>query len=183
MTKVFVGGSRHLSKLNGDVRQRLDQIMNKRFPILIGDANGADKAVQSYLSHAGYDLVEVFCMDGGCRNNIGNWTTHVVKAKNNVKGFEYYSLKDAEMTIASSVGFMLWDGKSRGTLENVCRLVDHGKSVLVYIAPTREFRSVRSKNDLGELRSSRLSTIPKQIKRPRNVPRPKELMTHTAELF
>jgi hypothetical protein len=40
MTKVFIGGSRGVSQLNAEVRQRLDTILSKGFPIVIGDANG-----------------------------------------------------------------------------------------------------------------------------------------------
>jgi hypothetical protein len=43
--KVFIAGSRWLSRLSADVRSRLDTIIEKGFTILIGDANGADKAV------------------------------------------------------------------------------------------------------------------------------------------
>lgn len=42
MTKVFFGGSRKLSTLNHAIRQRADNIVDKRFEVLIGDANGAD---------------------------------------------------------------------------------------------------------------------------------------------
>ena len=50
--KVFVGGSRHVSRLNERVRERLDKIIQKRLPILIGDASGADKAVQQLREDA-----------------------------------------------------------------------------------------------------------------------------------
>ena len=46
MMKIFIGGSRRISKLDPEVRRRLDAILAKNFPIVIGDANGADKAVQ-----------------------------------------------------------------------------------------------------------------------------------------
>jgi len=49
MTKVFIAGSRQLSRLNADVKRRIDTMIDKGFTILVGDANGADKAVQRYL--------------------------------------------------------------------------------------------------------------------------------------
>ena len=61
MMKVFIGGSRYVSRLSADVRRRLDNIVEKRLPVLVGDANGADKAVQRYLQSKHYDLVAVFC--------------------------------------------------------------------------------------------------------------------------
>lgn len=54
MTKVFIAGSRRLSRLNADVKRRIDIMIEKGFTILVGDANGADKAVQRYLVEKGY---------------------------------------------------------------------------------------------------------------------------------
>jgi hypothetical protein len=53
MTKVFIAGSRRLSRLNADVKRRIDTTIEKDFTILVGDANGADKAVQRYLAEKG----------------------------------------------------------------------------------------------------------------------------------
>ena len=50
MTTVFIGGSRSITRLNDTIRSRADNIMRQRFAIVIGDANGADKVVQSYLA-------------------------------------------------------------------------------------------------------------------------------------
>ena len=78
MQCVFVAGSRALSKLNAQVKERLDNIVKQNFTVLVGDANGADKAVQRYLAERSYQHVVVYCMDL-CRNNIGNWPTHAEK--------------------------------------------------------------------------------------------------------
>lgn len=48
MTKVFIAGSRQLSRLNAEVKRRIDTMIEKGFTVLVGDANGADKAVQRY---------------------------------------------------------------------------------------------------------------------------------------
>jgi adenine-specific DNA-methyltransferase len=68
MDSVFVAGSRALSKLNAQVKERLDNILRKEFTVLVGDANGADKAVQRYLAQCGYKRVIVYCMEE-CRVN------------------------------------------------------------------------------------------------------------------
>jgi hypothetical protein len=151
MTKVFIGGSRRISKLSEEVRARLDSIIAKEIPVLIGDANGADKAVQTYLHSRGYENVEVFCMKGNCRNNVGNWKLREVDSRNGATGREYYTLKDEQMTKESSVGLMLWDGESRGTLANAARLLHQEKKVVIYLAAFREFRTLRTKADLRSL--------------------------------
>jgi hypothetical protein len=71
MNRVFIGGSRHASSLSPEVKSRLDRIMDRQYSIIVGDAIGADKAVQSYLQGKGYRDVEVFCAGGECRNNCG----------------------------------------------------------------------------------------------------------------
>ncbi len=96
MMKVFIGGSRRVSRLDEQVRGRLDEIIRKQLPVIIGDANGADKAVQDYFRTCGYEQVEVFCTEGRCRNNMGNWKTRPVPAPAGRKhDFEYYQPKIA----------------------------------------------------------------------------------------
>ena len=151
MMKVFIGGSRGITRLNPEVRKRLDEIIRKQLFVLVGDANGADKAVQGYLHERGYDRVEVFCSGGHCRNNLGSWKVTSVPAPPGRRDFGFYEAKDRKMTEESSVGLMLWDGKSRGTLSNVQRLLDLGKKVLIWIAPEKKFKALTSLNDWHQL--------------------------------
>jgi hypothetical protein len=67
------------------------------------------------------------------------------------RGFDLYSVKDTQMAKDASYGLMLWDGKSRGTLENVRNLLAHGKPVTVHLAPARRFVSLKSTEDLHKL--------------------------------
>jgi adenine-specific DNA-methyltransferase len=154
MTSVFIGGSRNVSHLDDDVRQRLDRIIEKQFPVIIGDANGADKAVQTYLKSRSYHKVEVFCMEGKCRNNVGPWPSRAVPAPHNTRDFKYYAAKDQVMAGEASVGFMLWDGKSMGTLANVARLIGGHKKVVVYNARNKTFADLKSAIDWNSFLSS-----------------------------
>lgn len=151
MTKVFFGGSRKLSHLNRAIRERADNIVAKGFEVLIGDANGADKAMQKYLTEKGYQNVIVFCMDGTCRNNIGGWHTKVVTSKSEKKDFSYFSAKDKEMSEEADYGFMLWDGRSKGTLNNIINLLQRNKYVLVYFSPNKAFFTLKNRSDLQNL--------------------------------
>jgi hypothetical protein len=49
MSTVFVAGSRQVSRLPAEVKTRLDKMIEKGFQILVGDANGADKAASGTL--------------------------------------------------------------------------------------------------------------------------------------
>lgn len=148
---VFVAGSRQISRLPAEVRSRLDTMIEKGFQILVGDANGADKAVQRFLADKSYPNVLVHCMKDHCRNNVGNWPTREVAAPRGARGFDYYSLKDRAMADAAEYGLMLWDGKSKGTVNNVVNLSRDHKPVVVYVAPTKQFRTIRTSDDLRDL--------------------------------
>lgn len=153
MTTVFVGGSRKIGRLNEAVRRRLDNIVEKRIPVLVGDANGADKAVQAYLYEKSYDNVSVFYTGDVCRNNLGGWPTTPIEPpeKSRRKDRRFYALKDAAMSRQATHGFMLWDGRSVGTLVNVIRLMRDGKAAVIYLAPSRSFLEVRGVDDYEKL--------------------------------
>ena len=57
------------------------------------------------------------------------------------------------MAAVATVGLMLWDGESRGTLMNVLRLAGQDKPVVVYVQPRRAFVDVRTPGDLSVLLS------------------------------
>jgi hypothetical protein len=119
--------------------------------VLIGDANGADKIIQKYFVNKGYDNVIVFCSGKYCRNNLGNWPTKHITPNHNRRDFAYYAAKDLEMAKKASYGFMIWDGKSKGTLNNVLNLLQQHKKVLVYFSPDRSWHTLGSLNDVRQL--------------------------------
>ncbi len=149
---VFIGGSRAVAKLNPAVRDRLDDLIRRNCTILIGDANGADKAVQQHLAARGYSNVVVFCMEE-CRNNAGNWPLRHIKPPGRRRDFTYYAAKDLAMFNEADYGVMLWDAKSKGTLQNILNLVRAGKRTLVYVAPSKEFRVLANNEELQALLS------------------------------
>lgn len=129
MTTVFIGGSRAVSRLNAIIRTKLDDLITRQCMIFVGDANGADKAVQQYLASCGYQHVLVYCMDR-CRNNLGKWPTKHVVTTTGGAGFAYYAAKDLAMARDAKCGIMLWDGKSKGTLNNIQQIISVGKKRL-----------------------------------------------------
>ncbi len=151
-TKVFLAGSRRLSRLHKDVKRRIDNILDKRLTVIVGDANGVDKAVQKYLKSRQYDNVIVFCMEGGCRNNVGEWPIRKIAAADPSRhDFAYFSTKDRAMAEEADYALMLWDGNSRGTLRSMVDLVRRGKPVVVYVAPAKSFCTLRQCEDLIEM--------------------------------
>lgn len=149
MTTVFIAGSRAVSRLNSQITERIDNIIKQGFTVLVGDANGADKAVQSYLAKRQYQNVVVHCMDV-CRNNLGGWTTQHHHAPSHLRrDRHYYEIKDKAMASHSTCGFMLWDGRSKGTLANVINLLNAHKNVLLYLRAKKSFLKLGSLDDLS----------------------------------
>ncbi len=159
MKSVFVGGSRKVSRLNLDVRRRLDRIVEGQLRVLVGDANGADKAIQKYLSERQYPHVVVFCTANECRNNLGHWPVKSIEPPHNTRDFAFFSAKDAAMANEADFGFMLWDGESPGTIVNVARLVSTSKPVVLYVYPRKLFLNLRTRADLDKL----LGNTPVQV--------------------
>jgi hypothetical protein len=151
MTKVFIGGSRQFKQLPTSVLSRLDNIVSKGLSVLLGDANGADKAVQQYFAKHHYQQVVIYCSSGTCRNNLGGWPIQAIPADTKSRGFDFYAAKDAAMAKDADYGLMLWDGESNGTLNNVLNLLGDGKKTVVYLAPENDFYTIREADDLTGL--------------------------------
>ena len=142
MTKVFFGGSRRLSRLNAEIRARIDRVLQGGGAVVIGDANGADRAIQQYLTQKGYSNVTVFCAGVTCRNNLGHWNVEWEATDHKRPAFLHYARRDARMADQVDCGFFLWDGRSKGTLNSVVMLLKQGKPALVYLSPEKRFVTI-----------------------------------------
>ncbi|MFH1429117.1 MAG: hypothetical protein ABIH39_05165 [Candidatus Margulisiibacteriota bacterium] len=148
MTKVFIGGSRDITTLDQNIKNELDSIIKKNDTVIIGDANGADKAVQYYLNENKYKNVIVYCMKGNCRNNIGNWTTKYICSEYAKKDFNFFVTKDLEMAKDANYGLMIWDARSKGTINNILNLIENNKKALLYFKSEHKFYNINNVNDL-----------------------------------
>jgi len=138
MSTVFIGGSRHISRLSEQVKERLCNVIDGGAHIVVGDANGADKAVQKYLTENGYRNVTVYCSGEHARNNVGQWQTRNVLPPRNARGYAFYAAKDRAMALVADFGLMIWDGKSPGTVLNILRLLGAGKKAVLLDVNSRE---------------------------------------------
>ncbi len=167
MAKVFVAGSRNISRLSLEVRAKLDEMMRRRSWFLVGDANGADKAFQAYLAKAQYPQVTVYHV-GKCRNNLGGWPVKTVVSPAADRGFAYYAAKDAAMAQDADCGFMLWDEKSKGTFNNIETLMRLSKKTLVYLSTQKGFYRLVTKRDfedfLRQCEPGLIATLQKEIR-------------------
>lgn len=93
----------------------------------MGDCYGVDTAVQDFFIRLSYNNVTVFASNGKARNNIGNWNVENIHVDSSVKGFDFYKQKDIAMANSADYGFVIWDGSSRGTLNNIINLINQNK--------------------------------------------------------
>lgn len=177
MKSVFLSGSRKIARLTEDVRRRLEAMIAQRLDILVGDANGADKAFQAYLADARYERVTVFCSGSTCRNNLGGWQQRHVEAPAHLKGRDFFTVKDKAMADLADYGFVLWDGKSAGSAANVQELARQQKAALVYLDAMKAFETVKSLRD-AKLLLTKASVPPQPAGKPspkKSRPLPREL--------
>ena len=148
--KIFISGSRSIRILDDVVKQRLQSIIDKHFDIVIGDCYGADTVVQKFLYDQNYESVTVFASNGFVRNNIGNWTVRSIQASS-LRGFDFYCQKDIKMAEEANYGFVIWDGKSRGSLENIKTMTSMNKTVLVYDNHKKNMTVVKNGEEVEKL--------------------------------
>lgn len=149
--KIFIAGARSIKGLSPKVQQRMMTIYQKGYDVLVGDCYGVDTSVQRFYSDLGYGNVVVFASNGKARNNIGRWNVRNVPVPSYIKGFDFYKQKDVAMANEADYGFMIWDGESRGTLNNIINLIARGKRVLVYLTPKEEMIVIKNFDDLSQL--------------------------------
>ena len=149
--KVFIGGARSIVELPPIVKNRLQSIYQKGFTVLVGDCYGVDCAVQKFYANKNHKNVTIYACNGKARNNIGRWNTKNTTVSDSVSGFDFYKQKDLAMANDADYGFMIWDGNSRGTHNNIVSLIGQNKTTLVYLSPENKFFTVKTSADLNAI--------------------------------
>jgi hypothetical protein len=158
VTTVFVAGSIAIKKLHPLFRDRLSNIVQSKFDIVLGDADGADSSIQKALFDLGAEKVTVYCAGLTPRNNLGSWPVQNITSDAEPGTREFYTAKDIKMAAAADYGLMVWDTKSTGTLSNVLELLRLGRKSVVFINKDKRFINVCSVDDLDDLISAMSDT-------------------------
>ena len=116
---VFISGSIGINRLPKSATDKIDNIINQKMTVCIGDAKGADLLVQKYLFEKQYENVIVYFAGSEIRNNVGNWQVKHIETNIIKKCRELYTVKDEVMAKDADYGLMIWDGQSKGTLNNI----------------------------------------------------------------
>jgi len=129
---IFLGGSKTIGQIPDRITQFLELFMSENAHFLIGDCHGADLAIQTYLHSKGYRNVTVYCSGDKCRLNVGDWDIKHIPVVEEYNGYSFYQAKDIAMINECSAALMLWDGKTRGTANNIDALKQRGVPIFTY---------------------------------------------------
>ena len=151
MTTIFVAGSITIKELDPLIIERLKKIVDKKYRVVVGDANGVDSSVQQALLKLQCDDTTVFSSSPKPRNNLGAWPVNVVKTEFRRGTREFYTAKDLQMAEKADCGLMVWDCRSPGTLNNVVELLLRNKYSVVFINKMRDFVKIKSPDDIDTL--------------------------------
>lgn len=150
-TKVFIAGSMNIKHLDAKVKERIDNIVAQDFEVVVGDADGADTSIQSYLFDHGTKKITVFCSGECPRNNVGNWPVQRVETLHAEGSRAFFTAKDIRMAEVADIGLMIWDTKSTGTLSNVIELLARKKKSVVFVNKAKTFKNILTVGQLEEL--------------------------------
>ncbi|MDR0306486.1 MAG: hypothetical protein LBI42_06585 [Chitinispirillales bacterium] len=130
---VFISGSISIGELPKEAIAKLDSIIGKEINVLVGDAKGIDLQVQKYFHKKNYPNVTVYFAGKQIRNNVGSWKTKSIQTNIAVKNRLFYTEKDKAMVADTDYGLMIWDGKSKGTLNNIKAMQEAQKKFYVIL--------------------------------------------------
>lgn len=149
---IFVSGSLSVTELSDFAKAHVRSIVTNRMNVLIGDAYGADKAIQQELyKKYDYPFVTVYASNGKARNNVGGRKVKAVDAPAGIYGREFYTYKDVAMSNDCDFGFMLWDGKSKGTMNNIERLLSMNKLSIICLSNKHKSFKIETRQQLDNM--------------------------------
>ena len=122
--KLFISGSKSISVLSDEVKAILDKYIALDTEFLVGDCYGVDAAVQTYLDSKGYNNVTIYYSGEFPRNFFALCvkTCSCAESAIGLTGSEFHYVKDIQMAKDCDQAIMIWDGKSKGTGENIRRI-------------------------------------------------------------
>lgn len=148
---IFIAGSIAISRLHAIVRDRIVGAVDRDMAVVVGDADGADTAIQRVLFERRAESVTVYCSGDQPRNNIGNWPVEHIYPDAPAGTRRWFTAKDLAMADAADYGLMIWDTRSTGTLSNVIELLSADKKSVIFVNKAKEFVKVVDVDGLERL--------------------------------
>ncbi len=141
MSRVFISGSISLNQLPNEVMQSFDNIISQNMEVYVGDAKGVDVATQQYFSSKNYTNVTVCTIYEKPRNIVADFfkIQKIFYDETLKSEREKQTAKDDYMTQHSNYSFVIWDGKSKGSYNNINRAFHYDKKLKVYITNEQRY--------------------------------------------
>ena len=149
--KVFVSGSKNVSSFDNEILKVLNRIVENNHEILVGDCDGVDASIQKYMQEKSHTNITVYFVGSEPRNAEETFNKRQVKTYGNLSPYEYYQQKDIQMTKDADVGFVIWDEASKGSRDNIQRLIQMGKPVVIYSTKRSKLLKMKSKYSPSEV--------------------------------
>lgn len=138
--KVFISGSITIKKLPTCVENSLQRIKDQNLGLLVGDADGIDTMVQNYCKKMNYLNIIVYSIYSSPRYKVPEFNKKYILVKSDSKKErERQKEKDAAMTEDSEYSLVIWDGKSKGSYQNILRALEYNKKIKVYLHSENKF--------------------------------------------
>ncbi len=149
MNKVFISGSISIKKLPASVKESISKIVSQNMQIFLGDADGIDSIVQNYCKSLGYSNVIVYSIYSIPRYIVPGFShKYIIPNTTSKNERERQSEKDAAMTYDSDFSLIIWNGKSKGSYNNIIRALNENKKAKVYLDEKGEFLGQEKMNKL-----------------------------------
>lgn len=130
--KVFISGSKNIKEFNLDIINVLNRIVKNGNEVLVGDCEGVDTSIHSFMKGKKHNKTTVYHVGKKPRNNRYKFKEIKINTTGSLTPYQYYQQKDIQMTKDADAGFVIWDEKSKGSKDNICRLIQSGKPVIIY---------------------------------------------------
>jgi len=148
--KIFISGSMSLKNLPKKIDDILLKIIRNNEKVLVGDAKGIDFLVQKFFSEKKYYNVSVYTIFHKPRNIANNKFNIIPIIPPNTKNNRINQmLKDERMINDADYCLIIWDGKSKGSYNNILNALKLNKKVKVFLAKENKFLT---KNEINNIK-------------------------------
>lgn len=143
--KVFICGSISIKKIPPEAEKIIDDIIAKRYEILVGDADGIDYKIQEYCRDKKYFKLTIYIVGDKARKiatsefmakqikKDSNKIEYVQNSNKKQSERERQWIKDKAMMDDCDYGLIIWDGESKGSYKNLLYMIDSKKKFYLYI--------------------------------------------------
>ena len=149
--KVFISGSMSLKNLPKKIKDILLRIINNNEKVLVGDAKGIDFLVQKFFSEKNYKNVSVYTIFSIPRNIANSDFTIINIIPSNIKNNRAKQMyKDERMVKDADYCIVIWDGKSKGSYNNILNALKLNKKIKVFLTNENKFLTENEVNNIKD---------------------------------